>query len=145
MTSNQWDNRSSSGFYTLIEDEMFGKGRKNLESVRLHTNQIIRRYGSIWEPFEDESRIRMYLYEPATFGSAERNLLEIDELLKLELTTEKVKIFNCITMQHHFSEDDGTIRDLVQVWELPDKTALFSLTDKICCVKFIRVTHQNPF
>ena len=129
---------------------MFGKGRKNLESVRLHTNTIIRRYGSIWEPFEDESRIRMYLYEPAEFGNAERDLLEIDKILKRELTTEKVKQLSCITLQHHFAEDDGTIRDLVQVWEFSDKRPLFSLTDTVCCVKLIRVTHffskpETPF
>ena len=150
MTSNQWDSRCSSGFYTLIEDEMFGKGRKNCESVRLYTDTYIRRYGTIWEPFEDENRIRMYLYEPVTFGKAERDLLDVDKKLRTELSTEKVKKLDCINLQHHFAEDDGTIRDFVQVWEFSNGQSLFSINENLDCIKLMRVTHffkeaKTPF
>ena len=150
MTSNQWDNRATSGFYTFIEDQMFGPNRRNIQSVRMYTNSIIRRYGAIWEPFEDENRVRMYLYEPVEFGNDERNLLEVNSVLKLELATEKVKAMTCLTLQHHFAEDDGTIRDLVQVWEHPNKEPIFSITETIACDKFLRVTHffdeaRTPF
>ena len=150
MTSNQWDSRSASGFYTLIEDEMFGKNCRNPENYRSHPNQIIRRYGSIWEPFEDAERIRMYLYEPSNFDSDVRDLLAVDSELKTELLTDKVKKFDCLTLQHHFAENDGSIRDFIQVWSKPNNEAIFNLSNDVVCNKLLRVTHfydksETPF
>ena len=149
MTSNQWDNRASSGFYTLIEDEMFGKGRRNVDTFRKYPNTIIRRYGSIWEPYEDAARVRMYLYEPVEFGDNERDLLKVDNALKTILKSKVIKEWTNITLQHHFAEDDGTIRDFVQVWANND-TPLFQIDDKVVCVKLLRVIHffeksETPF
>ena len=144
MTSNHYDNRNPSGFYTLLEDEMFGVGKTNpiLWAGPAHrmtnSTSIIRRYGSIWEDFLG-SKVRMFLYEPIEIDSEFRQLSDLDkqiaELLKSHNSLPNPKL------QHNFAEDSGIVRDQIVVWESDE---LFKLNPDIVCNKLIKVLHFSP-
>lgn len=144
MTSNHYDNRNLSGFYTLLEDEMFGPGKTNpiLWAGPAHrmtnTTSIIRRYGSIWDDFLG-NKVRMFLYEPIEIESGFRQLADLDkqihEILKSDDFLPSPKL------QHNFAEDSGVVRDQIIVWESEE---LFKLNPDIICNKLIKVIHFTP-
>ena len=137
MTSNHYDNRNLSGFYTLLEDEMFGKGKTNASPAHKLSNTatIIRRYGTIWDNF-DTHKVRMYLYEPIEINSSSRNLVEISSIIRAEL--HRLDSFSAPTLQHNFAEDSGAVKDRMTVWE---SDSLFSIKNEICCNKLIKLEH----
>ena len=141
QVSNQLDSRNASGFYTLLEDEMFGKGLTNIgeHNTKCKKSVIIRSFGSIWYNFETEGQtVRMYLYE---FRNAKPcNLSHIDRCLKQQLTSDKVNAFLPPNIQHSFAEDDGTIRDTVKMWTNVTEP-LFYLDENLECIKLAKVTH----
>ena len=137
MTSNHWDSRNTSGFYTLLEDEMFGKGKTNAGPAHRmsNTTKIIRRYGTYWENFQNKN-VRMYLYEPIEGNSGLRKLTEIEAAIKEQL--EDLSAFSAPKLQHNFAEDNGVIRDQLILWEAVE---LFKISDHIICDKIIKMVH----
>ena len=140
MTTNHYDNRNLSGFYTLLEDEMFGVGKTNAGPAHRmsNTTSIIRRYGSIWDDFKG-SKVRMFLYEPLEIESGSRNLADLDKQIREILHTDA--FLPHPKLQHNFAEDSGVVRDQIIVWESDE---LFKLKPEIVCNKLIKVLHFMP-
>ena len=128
-TSNQWTSRSrSTGFYNIIEDAMLGP--KSLDRIR--------RYGTFW--YHNDTMYRIYLYEARALQESGRSVVKIAEILKPHIETGFEEKFALPDLQHNFAEDNGQIRDLVQIWTLKD-TCKFHLYDQFYCVKVTKVNH----
>ena len=127
--SNQWDSRSkSTGFYNLIEEEMIGNA--SLDRIR--------RYGTFWTT--EDTMYRIYLYEKRALQDSGRSVFKIAELLKPHIENRLEEKFILPKIQHNFAEDNGKIRDLVQIWDLENENK-FHLYDDFYCVKMTKVNH----
>ena len=140
MTSNHWDSRNPSGFYTLLEDEMFGKGKTNAGPAHRmsNTTKIIRRYGTLWENFHGQ-KVRMYLYEPLENNDKAHKLVELEIKIKEQLLD--LSSLSHPKLQHNFAEDNGVIRDQLILWA---NSELFSINETIKCDKVIKIVHFEP-
>ena len=138
MTSLHLDSRNKSGFYTLLEDEMFGKGLTNIgqHNTDSKISTVIRSYGALWYNFENQT-VRMYLYE--TRGNVLPKLGPLNMNLKPKLSADQLKKLPPPDIQHAFAEDDGTIRDTVLMWT--SFKPLFHVYDDVNCMKLAKVTH----
>ena len=128
-TSNQWTSRSkSTGFYNIIEDAMLGP--KHLDRIR--------RYGTFW--YHNDTMYRIYLYEKRELQESGRSVLKIAEILKPQIEARFEQNFVLPELQHNFAEDDGQIRDLVQIWSFKSENRIH-LYDGFYCTKVTKVNH----
>ena len=137
-SENYWNKKANSGFYTLIEDEMFGVGIHNIDpsSFMSQRPNTIRSFGTIWNHFPGQ-KVRIYLYEPLTISV--KNLTRIDNQLQAAFSLHQLDNLKAPTLQHNFAEDNGLIRDQVIVSKFEDNELLIGT--EYFCTKLIKEIH----
>ena len=145
--SRVWASRNSSGFYTILEDEMFGKGLTNIghHNIESKVSNIIRSYGSLWTESDamdiPAERVHMYLYESRDHQLT--NLNDIDSELRQLLTAEFLKKLPAPKLQHQFATEEGVVVDLLYIWDI-EPEPLFQLKMGRNCVKLAQIIHFEP-
>ena len=128
-----------SGFYTLIEDELFGPGKRYVyEPAYGQTNPptVIRCFGIIWDT---PIKVRMYLYTPTPYRFF--NLETLSKAIETQCTQEFLSKLHAPYLQHNFAAEDGTVKDQVKFWKFEDNSLCF--TDSIRCIKLVQERHLS--
>ena len=130
--------KEKSGFYTLIEDELFGPGKRYIYEPAYGLAKpatVIRNFGTIWD---SPIKVRMYLYTP-TPNFQQLNLDILENSIKSTLTDKMIDDLPAPYLQHNFADADGNVKDQVRFWKFGGNEIMFTPT--IRCIKLAQEIH----